>query len=110
MLSRRLEKRGYEVAIAADGEEGVAKAARDDAGPRSSWICLPVLDGWEATRRIKAGARTCGIPVIGLSAHAMAEDDEKAREVGCDDFDTKPVELPAAAVEDRGAARAAAQP
>ena len=71
-------------------------------------LALPVLDGWEATRRIKAGGRTSGIPVIGLSAHAMADDEEKARRVGCDDFDTKPVELPRLPREDRGAAVAPA--
>jgi CheY-like chemotaxis protein len=93
MLSRRLEKRGYEVAIAADGEEGVAKAA-DGPDLILMDLALPVLDGWEATRRIKAEVKTAGIPVIGLSAHAMAEDEARARRVGCDDFDTKPVELP----------------
>ena len=108
MLSRRLEKRGYEVATAADGEEGVAKASADAPDLILMDLAMPVLDGWEATRRIKAGDRTAGIPVIGLSAHAMAEDADRARRVGCDDFDTKPVELPATAVEDRGAARAAA--
>ena len=94
MLSRRLEKRGYEVATAADGEEGIAKASADEPDLILMDLALPVLDGWEATRRIKAGDRTAGIPVIGLSAHAMAEDAERARHVGCDDFDTKPVELP----------------
>ncbi len=93
MLTRRLEKRGYEIAVAADGEEGVAKAA-DGPDLILMDLALPVLDGWEATRRIKAEARTAGIPVIGLSAHAMAEDEARARRVGCDDFDTKPVELP----------------
>jgi CheY-like chemotaxis protein len=82
MLSRRLEKRGYEIAIAADGQEGVAKASSEGPDLILMDLALPVLDGWEATRRIKAGDRTSGIPVIGLSAHAMA------------DFDTKPVELP----------------
>jgi CheY-like chemotaxis protein len=94
MLSRRLEKRGYEVATASDGEEGVAKASSDEPDLILMDLALPVLDGWEATRRIKAGDRTAGIPVIGLSAHAMAEDADRARLVGCDDFDTKPVELP----------------
>jgi len=93
MLSRRLEKRGYEVATAADGEEGIAKASADEPDLILMDLALPVLDGWEATRRIKAGDRTARIPVIGLSAHAMAEDAARARRVGCDDFDTKPVEL-----------------
>ena len=94
MLSRRLQKRGYDIAIAADGQEGVDKASSEDPDLILMDLALPVLDGWEATRRIKAGGRTSGIPVIGLSAHAMADDEEKARQVGCDDFDTKPVELP----------------
>ncbi len=94
MLSRRLEKRGYEIAIAGDGEEGVAKAAAEGPDLILMDLALPVLDGWEATKRIKAGRGTADIPVIGLSAHAMAEDEERARGAGCDDFDTKPVELP----------------
>ena len=94
MLSRRLENKGYEVATASDGEEGVAKASSDEPDLILMDLALPVLDGWEATRRIKAADRTAGIPVIGLSAHAMAEDADRARRVGCDDFDTKPVELP----------------
>ena len=94
MLSRRLEKRGYEVATASDGEEGVAKARTDEPDLILMDLALPVLDGWEATRRIKGEGRTAGIPVIGLSAHAMADDEARARTVGCDDFDTKPVELP----------------
>ncbi len=94
MLSRRLEKRGYEIAVAGDGEEGVAKASTEAPDLILMDFALPVLDGWEATKRIKAASRTASIPVIGLSAHAMAEDAEKARSVGCDDFDTKPVELP----------------
>ena len=94
MLSRRLTKRGYEVATAADGEEGVAKASTDEPDLILMDLAMPVLDGWEATRRIKAADRTAAIPVIGLSAHAMADDADRARGVGCDDFDTKPVELP----------------
>ncbi len=94
MLSRRLQKRGYDVVLAAHGEEGVAKAQSEGPDLILMDLALPVLDGWEATRRIKAQGRTARIPVIGLSAHAMAEDEEKARRVGCDDFDTKPVELP----------------
>jgi len=94
MLSRRLEKRGYEIAVAADGEEGVAKAEEEEPDLILMDLALPVLDGWEATRRIKAGPKTAAIPIIGLSAHAMSEDEARALRVGCDDFDTKPVELP----------------
>jgi len=94
MLSRRLAKRGYEIVIAAHGQEGVEKAAAESPDLILMDLALPVLDGWEATRRIKSERSTASIPVIGLSAHAMAEDEERARRVGCDDFDTKPVELP----------------
>ena len=94
MLSRRLAKKGYEVVVAVHGEEGVARAAADRPDLILMDLALPVLDGWEATRRLKAERRTAEIPVIGLSAHAMADDEERARGVGCDDFDTKPVELP----------------
>jgi two-component system cell cycle response regulator DivK len=94
MLSRRLAKRGYDVVVAAHGEEGVEKASAESPDLILMDLALPVLDGWEATRRIKSERRTASIPVIGLSAHAMAEDEERARRVGCDDFDTKPVELP----------------
>ncbi len=79
MLSRRLEKRGYEIAIAGDGEEGVAKAKAEGPDLILMDLALPVLDGWEATKRIKAERTTAGIPVIGLSAHAMAEDEAQAR-------------------------------
>lgn len=94
MLSRRLAKKGYEVVVAEHGEEGVARASTDLPDLILMDLALPILDGWEATRRLKAESRTAGIPVIGLSAHAMADDEAKARGVGCDDFDTKPVELP----------------
>jgi two-component system, cell cycle response regulator DivK len=94
MLSRRLAKRGYDVVVAAHGQEGVEKASAESPDLILMDLALPVLDGWEATRRIKSERRTASIPVIGLSAHAMAEDEERARRVGCDDFDTKPVELP----------------
>lgn len=93
MLSRRLIKRGYEVVIAVDGGEGVAMAREKTPDLILMDMSLPVLDGWEATRRIKAEPSTRGIPVIALTAHAMAGDEERARLVGCDDFDTKPVEL-----------------
>ena len=94
MLSRRLVKRGYEVVIAVEGEQGVALARTDSPDLVLMDMSLPVLDGWEATRRLKSDPATRGIPIIALTAHAMAGDREKAREAGCDDFDTKPVELP----------------
>ncbi len=93
MLSRRLIRRGYEIEFAEDGEEAVRKAR--DASPALILmdLSLPVMDGWEATRRIKADAATAGIPVIALTAHAMASDRERALDAGCDDYDTKPVDL-----------------
>lgn len=94
MLSRRLERSGYDVVQAVHGEEGVEMARSEGPDLILMDLSLPVLDGWEATRRLKAGSDTSAIPVIGLSAHAMAEDEARARKVGCDDFDTKPVELP----------------
>jgi CheY-like chemotaxis protein len=93
MLSRRLQRRGFEVLIAADGEQGLAMAAAEQPDLVLMDMSLPVLDGWEATRRLKAAPDTAGIPVIGLTAHAMATDREKCLEAGCDDYDTKPVEL-----------------
>ena len=94
MLSRRLVKRGYEVVIAVEGEQGVALARTHSPDLVLMDMSLPVLDGWEATRRLKSDPATRQIPIIALTAHAMAGDREKAREAGCDDFDTKPVELP----------------
>ena len=94
MLSRRLMKRGYEVVIAVEGEQGVALARTDSPDIVLMDMSLPVLDGWEATRRLKSDPATRQIPIIALTAHAMAGDREKARDAGCDDFDTKPVELP----------------
>ncbi len=93
MLSRRLEKRGYTVAIAVDGGEGVAKAKAELPDLILMDMSLPVLDGWDATRQVKADPATAKIPVIALTAHAMESDRQKALEAGCDDFDTKPVEL-----------------
>lgn len=93
MLSRRLTRRGYLVVLATDGAEAVAVAAREVPDLILMDMSLPVLDGWEATRRIKGGARTGEIPIIALTAHAMAGDEARAREAGCDDFDTKPVDL-----------------
>jgi two-component system cell cycle response regulator DivK len=92
MLSRRLIRSGYEVLLAVDGAQGVAMAASDAPDLVLMDMSLPVLDGWEATRRLKSDPTTRGLPVIALTAHAMAGDEKKAREAGCDDFDTKPVE------------------
>ena len=94
MLSRRLKRKGYDVIIAVDGQEGVDKAANEAPELILMDMSLPVLDGWEATRRLKSAPETGGIPVIALTAHAMAGDREKALEAGCDDYDTKPIELP----------------
>ena len=93
MLSRRLQRRGFEVLIAGDGEQGVTLAAAEKPDLILMDMSLPVLDGWEATRRIKATPDTRRIPIIGLTAHAMATDRDKCLEAGCDDYDTKPVEL-----------------
>ncbi len=93
MLSRRLARRGFEVVVAVDGREGVAAAERESPDLILMDMSLPVTDGWEATRLIRAGAATAGIPVIALTAHAMAGDRDKALEAGCNDYDTKPVEL-----------------
>ena len=94
MLSRRLERKGYEVAIAVDGREGLEWRRPGAFDLILMDMSLPVLDGWEATRRLKADPRPAPIPVIALTAHAMAGDREKALEAGCDDYDTKPVEFP----------------
>ncbi len=93
MLSRRLIRRGYEVLVAEDGAEGVWKAIKEQPDVILMDMSLPTVDGWEATRRIKASPEARSIPVIALTAHALAEDESKARGAGCDDFDTKPVEL-----------------
>ena len=94
MLSRRLERKGHEILMAVDGEEGVAMAGLHLPDLILMDMSLPKIDGWEATRQIKANRATQSIPVIALTAHAMAEDREKALAAGCNDFDTKPVELP----------------
>jgi CheY-like chemotaxis protein len=93
MLSRRLAKRGYEVLVAADGHEGIARARAEQPRLILMDMSLPDLDGWEATRQLKAGPDTCHIPILALTAHAMPGDQERAREAGCDGYGTKPVEL-----------------
>jgi len=93
MLSRRLARRGYEVVIATDGQEGLDLAASASPDVILMDMSLPIIDGWEVTRRIKAASATAGIPVIALTAHAMSGDREQALEAGCDDYDTKPIEL-----------------
>jgi two-component system cell cycle response regulator DivK len=93
MLSRRLVRNGFEVVIAVDGQQGVNMELSERPALILMDMSLPVIDGWDATRQIKADAATRGIPVIGLTAHAMAGDREKATEAGCEDYDTKPVEL-----------------
>jgi CheY-like chemotaxis protein len=92
MLSRRLIRSGYEVVLALDGAQGVALAASEAPDVVLMDMSLPVLDGWEATRQLKSDPKTRTLPVIALTAHAMAGDEAKARQAGCDDFDTKPVE------------------
>ncbi len=93
MLSRRLSRRGYEIVIAVDGEQGLAVAQSERPDLILMDMSLPVLDGWEATRRLKSAPETRSIPVIALTAHAMAGDKAKALSAGCDDYDTKPIEL-----------------
>ncbi|HEU4561021.1 MAG TPA: response regulator [Longimicrobium sp.] len=94
MLSRRLERKGFQVVLAEDGLGGVEMAASQAPDLVLMDMSLPVLDGWEATRRLKAAPGTRHIPVIALTAHAMSGDRERALEAGCDDYDTKPIELP----------------
>ncbi len=93
MLSRRLSRRGYEILVAADGAEGIATAASERPDLILMDMSLPVVDGWTATRQIKSDPSTQSIPVIALTAHAMAGDREKALAAGCDDYDTKPIEF-----------------
>jgi two-component system, cell cycle response regulator DivK len=94
MLSRRLMRKGYEVVMAFDGQQAVQMAATEKPDLILMDMSLPVIDGWEATRQIKAEMATSRIPVIALTAHAMSGDREKALEAGCDDYDTKPIDLP----------------
>ena len=91
MLSRRLERKEFEVIIATDGQAGVNMATAETPDLILMDLSLPVIDGWEATRQIKSNPATQSIPVIALTAHAMAGDEEKALAAGCDDYDTKPV-------------------
>ena len=93
MLARRLQRKGYEVVIAVDGEEAVRMAQSQAPDLILMDIRLPVMDGWEAAKRLKADAATSGIPIISLTAHAMAGDREKCLAVGADDYDTKPVDF-----------------
>ena len=93
MLSRRLTKRGYEVVVAVDGQQGIDMAGSDDPDLILLDMSLPVVDGWTAARQLKADPATSAIPVIALTAHALAGDREKALEAGCEDYDTKPVDL-----------------
>jgi CheY-like chemotaxis protein len=92
-LSRHLRRKGYEVLVAVDGQQGMDMARAEAPDLILMDMSLPILDGWEATRRLKADPQTRGIPVIALTAHAMAGDREKALEAGCDEYDTKPVEF-----------------
>ena len=94
MLSRRLERRGHKVVMTEDGATGVAMAKSESPDIVLMDMSLPIVDGWEATRQIKAMPETQGIPVIALTAHAMAGDEEKALAAGCNDYETKPVDLP----------------
>jgi CheY-like chemotaxis protein len=94
MLSRRLARKNYEVLLAVDGAEGVVMAGTEAPDLILMDMSLPVVDGWEATRQLKASPETKSIPIIALTAHAMSGDREKAMEAGCDDYDTKPIELP----------------
>jgi len=94
MLSRRLQRKGYEILIAVDGQEGVDKARQEKPDLILLDMSLPVMDGWEAARLLKGEDGTRTIPIIALTAHAMSGDREKAIEAGCDEYDTKPVELP----------------
>ena len=94
MLTRRLERKGYQVIVALDGEQGIKMARAESPDLILMDLSLPVLDGWETTRRLKGASETHSIPIIALSAHAMVGDRQKALESGCDDYDSKPIELP----------------
>lgn len=93
MLSRRLQRRGYEIVVAVDGAQGVAMANAENPDLILMDMSLPIMDGWEATKNIKANTNTQSIPIIALTAHAMSGDREQALKAGCDDYDTKPIDL-----------------
>ena len=93
MLSRRLIKKGFEIIIAIDGEEGVKKTLSEKPDLILMDMSLPVMDGWEATKKLKSNSETSKIPIIALTAHAMAQDKDKALAAGCDEYDTKPIDL-----------------
>ena len=93
MLSRRLQRKGYQVVLALDGQSGVELAQSESPDLILMDMSLPVLDGWEATRKLKAAPQTRAVPIIALTAHAMAGDRERAIEAGCDDYDTKPIDF-----------------
>ncbi len=93
MLTNRLQRKGYEVIVAKDGAQGVEMARRESPALVLMDLGLPILDGWEAIRQLKTTPETSAIPIVALSAHAMAADRERAFDAGCDDFDTKPVEM-----------------
>src|SRR5690349_17430315 len=94
MLSRRLERKGHQITIAVDGQQALDLAATHKPDLILMDMSLPVLSGWEATEQLKANSLTRAIPLIALTAHAMVEDEKRARKAGCDDYDTKPIELP----------------
>lgn len=94
MLSRRLARKGYEILVAVDGEQGIQMVIEEAPDIILMDMSLPVIDGWEASRRLKADLKTSSIPIIALTAHAMAGDREKTLIAGCDEYDTKPIELP----------------
>ena len=106
MLSRRLQRKGHEVLMAADGMQAILMAESETPDLILLDMSLPVIDGWEAARRLKASPTTAAVPIVALTAHAMAGDREKALAAGCDDYDTKPVDFPQLARQDRRAARA----
>ncbi len=94
MLSRRLQRKGYEVVLAVDGKEGINMATSSSPDLILMDLSLPIIDGWEATRQIKSQAETTDIPIIALTAHAMEDDRRRALDAGCDDYDSKPVDFP----------------